>query len=41
MSGSALSVMKLIPHPPGKIVGGEIYFEGRELLKLDDEKLKR
>ena len=33
--------MKLIPHPSGKIVGGEIYFEGRELLKLDNEEIKK
>ncbi len=25
-SVTALSVMKLIPHPPGKIIEGEIYF---------------
>ena len=33
-SVSALSLMRLIPNPPGKIVNGKILFEGRDLLKL-------
>jgi oligopeptide/dipeptide ABC transporter ATP-binding protein len=37
----ALSVMRLIPTPPGKIVDGEIRFEGRNLLKLSDEEMRR
>ena len=37
----ALSIMRLIPTPPGKIVGGEIFFEGRDLLKLSDEGIRR
>ncbi len=32
-SVSALSMMRLIPNPPGKIVGGEIIFDGSDLLK--------
>ncbi len=40
-SVTALSVMKLIPHPPGKIVEGEIYFEGKDLLKLDDKEIRK
>jgi len=32
-SVSQLSAMQLIPTPPGKIVGGEVIFEGRDLLK--------
>ena len=32
-SVSQLSVMQLIPTPPGKIVGGEVLFEGKDLLK--------
>ncbi|WP_416667349.1 ABC transporter ATP-binding protein [Egbenema bharatensis] len=31
---TVLSVMRLIASPPGKIVGGEVWFEGRDLLKL-------
>jgi oligopeptide/dipeptide ABC transporter ATP-binding protein len=34
-SVTALSVLRLIPNPPGRIVGGEILFKGRDLLKLD------
>jgi len=37
----ALSVMRLIPTPPGKIVEGEILFEGRNLLKLSDEEMRK
>lgn len=40
-SVTALSVMRLIPHPPGKIVNGEIYFEGKDLLKLNDKEIRR
>src|SRR5450759_37172 len=32
-SVSQLSVMQLIPTPPGKIVSGEIIFQGQDLLK--------
>jgi len=39
-SMTALSIMKLIPDPPGKIVGGEIQFEGRDLLKLDEKAMR-
>ncbi|MDH4267974.1 MAG: ATP-binding cassette domain-containing protein, partial [Deltaproteobacteria bacterium] len=31
-SVTALSVMRLIPEPPGKIVNGEIFFSGANLL---------
>ncbi len=37
----ALSVMRLIPTPPGKIVDGQILFEGRNLLKLPDEEMRK
>jgi len=37
----ALSVMRLIPQPPGKIVAGEILFEGKNLLHLSDEEMRR
>lgn len=39
-SVSALSILKLIPNPPGKIVRGEIIFEGQDLLKMDDEQIR-
>jgi oligopeptide transport system ATP-binding protein len=34
-SVTVLSVMRLIPEPPGKISSGEVLFEGNDLLKLD------
>jgi len=40
-SVTALSIMRLIPNPPGKIVGGEIYFEGQNLLQLDEKEMRR
>jgi peptide/nickel transport system ATP-binding protein len=33
-SVTALSIMGLVPQPPGRIAGGEILFEGTDLLKL-------
>ncbi|NNE91629.1 MAG: ABC transporter ATP-binding protein [Verrucomicrobiales bacterium] len=39
-SVSAMSVMRLIPCPPGKIESGEILFEGTDLLKMPVEKLR-
>lgn len=32
-SVTALSLLRLIPNPPGKIVEGEIIFDGEDLLK--------
>ena len=40
-SVTALSIMGLIPKPPGKIVGGEILFEGRDLTKLTEKELRK
>ncbi|GAB4335455.1 MAG: ABC transporter ATP-binding protein [Dehalococcoidia bacterium] len=40
-SVSALSILRLIPQPPGKIVSGEIIFQGRDLLKLDEAEMRR
>jgi oligopeptide/dipeptide ABC transporter ATP-binding protein len=37
----ALSIMRLIPSPPGKIVDGQILFDGRDLLRLPDEQMRR
>ena len=36
-----LSVMKLIPMPPGKIMAGDILFEGRSVLKMSVEELRQ
>jgi len=35
-SVTALSLLRLIPDPPGRIDSGQILFEGRDLLKLDE-----
>jgi len=35
----ALSIMRLIPTPPGKIEGGEVWFDGRDLLKLSEAEM--
>ena len=40
-SVTALSIMGLIPQPPGKIVEGEILFQGRDLTKLSQEELRQ
>jgi oligopeptide transport system ATP-binding protein len=39
-SVSALSIMRLIPYPPGIIVGGEIIFKGRDLLQVSEEEMR-
>ena len=39
-SVSALSVMRLIPDPPGKIVNGEILLDGEDILKLGMEDMR-
>ncbi|MBI4338296.1 MAG: ABC transporter ATP-binding protein [Chloroflexi bacterium] len=39
-SVSALTVMRLIPNPPGRIVSGEIIFQGEDLMKLDDDEMR-
>jgi oligopeptide/dipeptide ABC transporter ATP-binding protein len=40
-SVTALSIMRLIPDPPGKIVAGDIVFEGQSLLALSNEEMRR
>ncbi len=40
-SVTALSIMRLIPQPPGKIVGGEITFEGKSLLTLPKQQMRK
>jgi len=36
----ALSIMGLIPMPPGKVTNGEVWFQGRDLLKLNKEEMR-
>jgi oligopeptide transport system ATP-binding protein len=38
---TGLSVMRLIPSPPGKIVEGEILFDGQDLLRLNDNEIRK
>ena len=40
-SVSVLSVMRLIPQPPGKIVDGEVLFDGDNLLDMKDDDIRR
>ncbi len=39
-SVSALSILRLIPRPPGRIVEGEILFEGEDLLEVSDAEMR-
>jgi oligopeptide transport system ATP-binding protein len=39
-SVSALSMMQLIPQPPGKTIAGEVRFGGRDLLKLEENEMR-
>jgi len=39
-SVTSLSVMKLVPHPPGKIVGGSIRFKGEDLVTADEKRMR-
>ncbi len=40
-SVSMLSVMRLIPIPPGKISSGEVLFQGQDLIKLNEEEMRQ
>lgn len=40
-SVTAASIMRLIPMPPGRIVSGEILFDGRDILSMSDEEVRR
>ena len=39
-SVTALSIMRLIPSPPGKVVGGLVFFRCRDLLKLNGKEMR-
>lgn len=39
-SVTAMSLMRLIPNPPGKIVGGDIKFEGRSVLSIPENEMR-
>jgi peptide/nickel transport system ATP-binding protein len=40
-SVSALSIMRLVPDPPGRIVGGSVTLEGTDLLSLDEAEMRK
>jgi peptide/nickel transport system ATP-binding protein/oligopeptide transport system ATP-binding protein len=40
-SVTALSIMGLLPQPPGRVAGGEILFDGRDLLKLPKSQMRQ
>ena len=40
-SVTASTIMGLVPRPPGKIAGGEIFFEGKNLLELSESAMKK
>lgn len=39
-SVTSLSIMRLVPDPPGRIVGGEVIFKGEDLLKKSEEEMQ-
>jgi len=40
-SVTALSILRLVPTPPGRIVGGQVVFEGRDLLALSEREMRK
>ncbi|MDP9355071.1 MAG: ATP-binding cassette domain-containing protein, partial [Chloroflexota bacterium] len=40
-SMTGLSIMRLIPNPPGKIVSGQIVFNGDDILQMSDDEVRR
>ena len=39
-SVSAMSIMRLIASPPGRIVNGEVIFEGKDLVQMDEDEIR-
>ncbi|MBV1818241.1 ABC transporter ATP-binding protein [Anaerosalibacter bizertensis] len=39
-SVTAMSILRLIPDPPGKIVNGEVLFDGKDLTKVSEDELR-
>ncbi len=40
-SVGALSLLRLIPNPPGRITQGEVLFDGRDLMRLSEEEMRQ
>ena len=38
---TALGLMRLVPNPPGKIIGGEVWLDGENLLKLPEANMRK
>jgi peptide/nickel transport system ATP-binding protein len=36
----AKAILRILPEPPARIAGGEVFFEGRDLMKLDHEDMR-
>ncbi len=37
---TGLSIMRLIPNPPGRIVNGEVIFNGKDIIKMSEEQVR-
>ena len=40
-SVTAMSIVRLLPQPAGKILGGHVFFKGRDLVRAGDEEIRR
>jgi len=40
-SVTALTIMRLIPEPPGKVVGGDVRFRGESLITMSDQEIRK
>ena len=40
-SATALSILRLLPNPPGRIASGEVVFEGQDLTQLPESKMRQ
>lgn len=40
-SMTSLSILRLIPSPPGKIAGGSVLFKGRDLVKMSEDDMRK
>ena len=40
-SVGVMSLLRLIPQPPGKITNGQVLFDGKDLLKMSDDEIRR
>src|SRR5438552_18759282 len=40
-SVTAMTILRLIPSPPGTVLGGEVVFQGRNLLNLSEGEMRR